>query len=234
MNHPLLDVGTLLLLFIPEKDVTTITTNHQGEEEKGITTMSTTHPKNETSMNNPFVGYPILYQNQKGFLLPLGKILEVFGPVGNPLYALRFDQPTTMSPTNTSDTTAAAVTVDNEMIEDSIQTHEFIPQDTKVSEIDTRTDEDPSKQQMNTDMNQLQQKETPVEISSSITSSSVFHMKHSSKTPHVDLWNEKGLLTYWLQKHPNTQVFYFRDQAKIVDTKLVVQNSRKGCGMIHI
>ena len=174
----LLDVGTLLVMLIPE-------------EQLEIDTI---------------LGTRVQYMDRNFLLVPLGKILEVFGPVGNPLYALR------LAPKK-----AFNIQDMNEL------KSSYIQQETKVQdEINGGHDDDKTKGDDGADD----------QYEATAISQQVHSETESRRSSVIDSWSEKGPLTIWLQNHPKTEVFYFRDQAMIVDTKLVAQNSRKGCGTL--
>ncbi|GFH58852.1 hypothetical protein CTEN210_15328 [Chaetoceros tenuissimus] len=126
-------------------------------------------------------------------VIPVGKILEVFGPVAKPLYTLRLsnNKHTSLKSDETKDGKG-----DEES--NSSKREDQESNDNKVSE----TDIAPEK--------------------------SAASNEASSKNI-VDPWTIDGVLTKWLQANKNIEMFYSEDQVKMVDTQIVVKNSRKGC-----
>lgn len=129
-------------------------------------------------------------------IVPVGKILEVFGPVAKPLYTLRLsnNKRTSLKSDETKDNKG------NEEINSS-KREDQESDDNKVSETDTAT-------------------EKPV-------------ASNEESTKNIDPWTKDGVLTKWLQANKNIEMFYSEDQVKMVDTQVVVKNSRKGCGKLQ-
>lgn len=180
----LLDEGSLLLLSIKEDDEIT---------SKLVRDMKT--------------------EANKSCVIPLGKILEVFGPVSKPLYTIRLMNSSVKAKTNTQEET------------DDIKLEEEVSNDVKEEGGDS-----------------IEVEKEVFEIESSIESSiekpvidtSSTKVKSESKPKMLDPWAKDGVLSKWIKSNPRLEVYYTEDQVKMMDTVTIARNSRKGCGACEL
>ena len=130
-------------------------------------------------------------------VIPVGKILEVFGPVAKPLYTLRLS--------NNKRTSLKS---------DEIKGNKGNEESNSSKREDKKSDD-----------NNVAETDT-------VTEKPIASNEESTKNI-VDPWTKDGVLTKWLQANKNIEMFYSEDQVKMVDTQVVVKNSRKGCGKLQ-
>jgi len=168
----------------------------------------------------------ILTKNQLGSIaladnevcvVPLGKILEVFGPVAKPLYTLRL--------VNSS----VSKSQDEKSSTDSTQ----ISKDDNLSPAGEEKDVKEGNLPVTEEGAEKNGQETCVEEEIGKNEvKNVGPVAESRADPEP--WSKDGALTEWIKSETNIQVYYSEDQVKIVDTQTVVRNSRKGCGKLKL
>ena len=185
-HSSLLDEGSILLLKISKNDEI-ITKNQLGN---------------------------IAVKDNEICVVPLGKILEVFGPVSNPLYTLRLTKTSGSKDRNEKPSTDS----------------------TKVGK-----DESPlsAEENVNTikDINSkgsIGAKEEGAQLEGDVIKNNADNIENPDESKSgdncPDTWSKDGVLTEWIKSNGNMQVYYSEDQVKMVDTLTVARNSRKGCG----
>ena len=149
-------------------------------------------------------------------VIPLGKILEVFGPVSKPLYTMRLTK--TSVPKK-----KPVVSKDERKPEVSEEGEEKDAEETKEEggKEEAKDDAQPD------DSSKEESKKEP-EITSDKSMEETKTAKPQQKMS--DPWSIDGVLTQWVKSNPMLEVYYSEDQVKMVDTQTVVRNSRKGCG----
>jgi hypothetical protein len=180
------------------------------------------------------------------FVVPLGKILEVFGPISKPLYTLRLT-------TVTADRTRCKEGLVDIQKEDgqvndtnglSIHGKETSANiKNKDEQVNDTNGLSPGMENSNDFMENSPDEETVLTtetiVAASMTESSrddgiennsQQHNVKASINEYIDPWSETGILTKWLKSVPKLEVFYCEDKVKIVDTQTIAKNSKKGCG----
>lgn len=155
------------------------------------------------------------------FVVPLGKILEVFGPVSKPLYTLRL----------------TTVTADRTRCKEGLV--DIQKEDGQVNDtngLSPRVENSNDFMENPPDEETVPKTETIVAASTTESSTdgtennSQQHNVKASINEYIDPWSETGILTKWLKSVPKLEVFYCEDKVKIVDTQTIAKNSKKGCG----
>jgi hypothetical protein len=133
--------------------------------------------------------------------IALGRIFEVFGPVSQPLYTIRLPSP----PASENKMTKSEDNAPNQD-EDNNQGDSWNQTSEKGVEISTNVEGIPAP--------------TTEEIK----------ISNASKTEqNVDRWAADGIYTKFLTHKNDIAVFYIKDEAKLIDTGLVLRSSGKGC-----
>ena len=139
--------------------------------------------------------------------IALGRIFEVFGPVSQPLYTIRLPSPpapqykTTPSEEDKPNQNGDLATSDdkNQGDNENQSSEKDVSIPTNVEDIPTPPTEE-------------------IEIS------------NAPKTEqNVDRWAIDGIYTKYLTDNKDVAVFYIQDEAKLIDTGLVLRSSGKGC-----
>mmetsp|Transcript_11337 Transcript_11337/g.21216 ORF Transcript_11337/g.21216 Transcript_11337/m.21216 type:complete len:666 (-) Transcript_11337:1731-3728(-) len=171
------------------------------------------------------------------FVIPLGKILEVFGPVSKPLYTLRLTKMMTKTAAHPfHDRACCKEKMQNIEKEDEQKDNDETP---GLSERVVLSNDFTGNA---TDENKTLTKEAIVTATKTSSETVVDHNNlhqeqhkvKASVNEHIDPWSESGMLTKWLKASPHLEVFYCEDQVKIVDTQTILKNSRKGCDASNI
>jgi hypothetical protein len=170
----------------------------------------------------------ILTKNQLGSIaladnevcvVPLGKILEVFGPVAKPLYTLRL--------VNSS----LSKSQDEKSSTDSAQ----MSKDDNLSPAGEEKDSDVKEGNLPVTEEGAEKNGEETRVEEEIVKSEVKNVGPVAETrSDPEPWSKDGALTEWIKLETNFQVYYSEDQVKFVDTQSVVRNSRKGCGKLKL
>jgi len=149
--------------------------------------------------------------------IPLGRIFEVFGPVSQPLYTIRLPSP----PSKIKKT----------------QPHTRSSKDhPKKSEekIDEQVinDESPTVDNIESNETIAVQKESPLTQENEVTKSVAKNDEPEGSV--IDPWAMDGEYAKFLSDNEDIQVYYIQDEAKLIDTGLVLRISGKGCDASNI
>eukprot|EP00979_Chaetoceros_neogracilis_P005370 scaffold982_cov234-Chaetoceros_neogracile.AAC.10 len=147
-------------------------------------------------------------------VVPLGKILEVFGPVSNPLYTLRL---TKTSGPKKQDARPSTDSTKVGKDEDPLSAEE---NDNTIKDINSK--------------GSIVAKEEGAQLEGDVIKNNANNIENLNESKSgdncPDTWSKDGVLTEWIKSNGNMQVYYSEDQVKMVDTLTVARNSRKGCG----
>ncbi len=170
----------------------------------------------------------------KASWIPLGRIFEVFGPVSQPLYTIRLPSP----PKEPKKAQKSSKPKKNET--------EIDPNEDKAKE-DKDENEDqsaPTKPQTScnptsesdTSSPNTVEKATPAEEVKNSDSMTTDETSNDVETevPLPDLWAKDGEYAKFLSQNMDIEVFYIQDEAKTIDTGLVLRTSGKGCDASNI
>lgn len=204
-SNNLLDEGSLLLLKVDKTRATR--TNPNDWISQIISTGSINDDDNVDNVDNVDV------------VIPLGKILEVFGPVSKPLYTVRLLLWNHNSST-TATTTTATATAGNNDDRKSQQVSNKSEIECKDTTVGSQVSEQPHDEDYEDD-------DDHTSSNSKVVVRPTKDMKPMTST---DPWSEDGPLTKWIRSNPSLEVYYATNQVKFVDTQRVAQNSKKGCG----
>jgi len=164
----------------------------------------------------------ITFEGNEVCVIPLGKILEVFGPVAKPIYTVR------LKGIINSLTLAGIGTEKKEKVISIISTKEEVSRD----EVDMiENSKDGAAIEVVKQENAVDEEKNPTNAKDNIANikgESATITNTIKKIP--DPWSQDGLLTQWIVTKPRLEVFYTQNQIKVVDTQTVVRNSGKGCG----
>ena len=195
MNNNLLDDGSLLLLKMSLQNK-----EDQNDEEwvKELKSLS-------------------IDNDEEVVVIPLGKILEVFGPIFKPLYTVRLLFSSPIGPRTTPS---------------KEQKHQ---QDSDSDKKDEDKSKNKDQEQLASGANENSTEEKKdntekVEKEECEESPQSTSKERDNVETITDPWSEDGVLTKWLQANPKFDIYYATNQVKFVDTQSVVRNSRKGCG----
>jgi len=168
----------------------------------------------------------ILTKNQLGSIaladnevcvVPLGKVLEVFGPVAKPLYTLRLvNSSVSKSQDEKPRIDSAQMSTDDNL--------------SPAGEEKVVKEENPSVAEEGAEKNEQETFVDGMIVKKEVEN--VGPVTESRADPEP--WSKDGALTEWIKSETNIQVYYSEDQVKIVDTQSVVRNSRKGCGTLKL
>lgn len=228
LNDNLLDEGSLLLVKVNKEEITTKVDSNDNEDESDnsmkwkeqlISSADICTSSSDVDDNS----------GNSEVVIPLGKILEVFGPISKPLYTVRLLL-LNSKPKPSPNAAAGAGTAKEAPKEDSnIAIDNNTPQSTKnlsssdnSHSINTTSE---GRKELIANGDQTSEKETKVSSTQSAHSG-----QSSTNDSLVDPWSEKGVLTKWIYSNPKLEVYYATNQVKFVDTQIVARNSRKGCG----
>jgi Gar1/Naf1 RNA binding region. len=154
------------------------------------------------------------------FVVPLGKILEVFGPVSKPLYTLRLPAVHPLHQRTPRKDALFKIKKEDNQDNDTTDLNKLVVEKLKDS--------------MENSPNDKAAETSETIVSATKIENETVAQEHKGNVPikneNIDPWSENGILTKWLKRTPKLEVFYCDDQVKVVDTQTVVKNSRKGCG----
>ncbi len=217
-TNNLLDEGSLLLL----KVVVGIKNANEHENHQWVKELSSLST-NENNDNG----------DEVAVVIPLGKVLEVFGPISKPLYTVRLLLSSSTGPKRApaSAQTSASIPVatpgESKKEEQQQQQQDNCSNEKGDNKGNNGGDKSDHGEQEDQIKNNVENKEKEVEKESpSIISGD----GEESVTTVTDPWSEDGVLTKWLHENPKQEIYYATNQVKFVDTQSVVRNSRKGCG----
>eukprot|EP00551_Chaetoceros_affinis_P005890 CAMPEP_0203686082 /NCGR_PEP_ID=MMETSP0090-20130426/48879_1 /ASSEMBLY_ACC=CAM_ASM_001088 /TAXON_ID=426623 /ORGANISM="Chaetoceros affinis, Strain CCMP159" /LENGTH=747 /DNA_ID=CAMNT_0050555297 /DNA_START=98 /DNA_END=2341 /DNA_ORIENTATION=+ len=206
-NNDLLDEGSLLLLKVCK-------TNNNDTNNKN----DVDNPNEQEEWVKKLTSLSKV--DDEVVVIPLGKILEVFGPISKPLYTVRL----LLSPL------PAAPKDQNQHIEDSSNDKgENKNEDQEQGERRSGTAVNNQEDQKS---NAESEKKAPNEETTE--SPSIIAGERENTPTIIDPWSEGGILTKWLHANPKLEIYYATNQVKFVDTQSVVRNSRKGCDASNI
>ena len=257
LNENFLDEGSLLLVKLDQQTVyssssvpTSTSSSSPSSNDTKENTNDTTDWKEQLLKSTSKEGNG----SNSQVVIPLGKILEVFGPISKPLYTVR------LLLSNIT-TTAATVTT-------NIETATNTPLNTEKDKMPSTQDEEKEESNQNNNASQADNDANNCNLVDDATTlqgesnglkttkedklyedtdqETIIHNKGNDSQERkeeatsstvetrtiIDPWCENGVLTKWIQSNPKLQVFYATNQVKFVDTQVVARNSRKGCGTL--
>lgn len=227
-QNQLLDEGTLLVLKM------------SGRSDCGNSSSSTNETNNVDKQMNLQYNWMKEISNGNGcdsknidIILPIGKILEVFGPVSKPLYTVRLllsNDNSRSTPLTASDNDCDKSKAMKEGKKEEQATRKEVVQATRkeVRKNSEKSDEEGDKKIDGN--NQGKTKGNEKEDNDNRKPTAKGNVAISPQKAIVDPWSENGVLTNWIGSNPKLEVYYTSDQVKFVDTQSVARNSRKGCG----
>eukprot|EP00980_Cylindrotheca_fusiformis_P008523 scaffold1807_cov140-Cylindrotheca_fusiformis.AAC.15 len=140
-------------------------------------------------------------------LVPLGKVFEVFGPVSQPLYTIRLPTPQPPPQEPKSDSTNSSPKAEEE-VKTADESH--------VSDQTEATTSKPSSP-------------SNVEHEDSKDDSPA-----STAVPITDHWAPNGKYSLLLSQSSSINVFFVKEEAKLLDTGSILRKSGKGCDASNI
>ena len=182
-------------------------------------------------------------------MIPLGKVLEIFGPVSQPMYSIRLPDPPQGCPTealqnqkNKKTMTNGTTSVNGQSPLEQEQRQEASILSETITQTDHATTDDTNNNSPSVppQTNKEEVMETTVEGSSS----SSLQQEQQELVADRDPWSSQGEYTQWLQKghhtlmgttphNPSTTsripVYYLSDEVRLLDTVQVYQQSGRGC-----
>ena len=201
-NDPLLlDEGSLLLLRLRKDDE--IISKLIGDDIEDIDVKAHSDVKVNVIAN-------------KTCVIPLGKILEVFGPVSKPLYTIRLTKSLVVQAGNQSN---KVVPHPNAKEEDKCSQ--------EVDAMDAKTGDEKNERKADINIDKSAQVNANVDARTQTDNAC---MEHKAPQTLQDPWSIDGLLTKWVKSMPGLEVYYSKDQCKMMDKQSIVRNSRKACG----
>jgi rRNA processing protein Gar1 len=201
-NSPLLlDEGSLLLLRLRKDDE--IISKLIGDEIEDIDVKPYSDAKVNTIAN-------------KTCVIPLGKILEVFGPVSKPLYTVRLTKSLVVQTGNQSNKVVPNL---NTKGEDKCSQ--------EVDAMNAKTGDEKKESKADINIDKSARVNANVDASTHPDNAG---MEHKAPQTLQDPWSIDGLLTKWVKSMPRLEVYYSKDQCKMMDKQSIVRNSRKACG----
>jgi hypothetical protein len=160
-------------------------------------------------------------------VIPLGKILEVFGPVSKPLYTIRLTK-SLVQARQKSENIATEVEGEEKVPEEANEEGGDAKMDAQVEATEGEGEEKVPKE-ANEEVGDA--KEDAQDESKAETPKEAAKEEVESEPKIPDPWSKDGLLTQWIKSVPRLEVYYSEDQVKMMDTQSIVRNSRKACGM---
>ena len=165
-------------------------------------------------------------------IIPLGRVFEVFGPVKQPLYTIRLLSPKDLvrkappKPKPQSAETVVGSTsaeADDNIKEGDAADDNAIDldedgEDEQGEEKVAKGDEANGDEAKGADTTAVPQEETKKDED-----------KDEEEKEEADPWAEDGQHTKLLRDQPNIEVYFVRDEAKLIDTNNVIKLSGKGC-----
>ena len=180
--------------------------------------------------------------------IPLGRIFEVFGPVSQPLYTIRLPSPPIKKKERQNDKTSAkgnAKVDEGKICEtptvDNAESNETAAAKTSTelsSSEATEVANGSEKETMSSDTVQspfVEEKSTPMEEEGlkSVSKDGTTN-DDESEASVIDPWAVDGEYAKFISRNKAIQVYYIQDEAKLIDTGLVLRTSGKGCDASNI
>jgi rRNA processing protein Gar1 len=167
--------------------------------------------------------------------VPLGRIFEVFGPVSRPLYTIRLPSPNDDSsadktkPTNGRKNKKVGPKVGSSLDDAKSGSDESVRKETGTEE-EAKIIEDPLEQKSEEVTGTIGENEKLNNIPRSDDDDTEIKSTTVQESETIkNLWATDGALTKYISQHSGLQVFYVQDEAKLIDTGLVLRSSGKGC-----
>ena len=188
----------------------------------------------------------------------LGKIIEVFGPISRPLYAIKLpDPPAKQDAKNANNEKKAKA---NAGTIEKVDTSKVDDDEVEMKEEESNMGEESSATQKGgdtnaemedkscnggtkddttieeTNENQNDTSEPPTAFNEVVkedkdagSNSSDDEKKSIPQQQKTDPWSVNGKLSTILKSHPNAAVYVLKDHAKLIDTDQIIRVSGKGC-----
>ncbi len=198
--------------------------------------------------------------NAEAGWIPLGRIFEVFGPVSQPLYTIRLPSPpkepkkapaksTKTIPKNGDPKEDRAKEAEDQTDEDSndktTPVAEAEGETTNSSEMPHSDEQKPTDSSPNpTTESENANTSCPNTVEKSISTDETKNAdsmvtdetpnNDTTEAPLSDPWAKDGAYAKFLSENRNIEVYYIQDEAKIIDTGLVLRTSGKGCDASNI
>ena len=259
IQHHMVDERTIVILSYPGgillKEGTALIIHR-----KDVTTTNVNPCMNNTPTGNNNVDNTDMVDSNKdnnNDIIPLGIILEIFGPVGQPLYSVRLPlPPPPIKETKfaTKETQLEPKLTRTERVEGDVEkdAHETTHNETETVDITTSAiveqvelvehspDISAREKTESTDVENVGNETTNNETTTNaITAASILeqiepveHVQNiASKQEIVDPWSWSGEYTKMIHSFPKLPVYYWNDPAStnVLDTEAVIRNSGRGC-----
>ena len=180
----------------------------------------------------------------KASWIPLGRIFEVFGPVSQPLYTIRLPAPPKEPKKAQKSSKTIPKKSETEIDANQDKAKEDMDQNDKDSSSETppptqpQTASNPTDKAENADTSSPNtvRESTPTEENKNSDSMTTDDTSNDVETevPLPDPWAKDGEYAKFLSQNKDIDVFYIQDEAKMIDTGLVLRTSGKGCDASNI
>jgi rRNA processing protein Gar1 len=210
-DNNLLDEGSLLLLKVSTGEIIDNVNKYKWMAQVSSSASSQSFSDNKGDHGG----------EENAIVIPLGKILEVFGPISKPLYTVRLLLSQVREKVQVQEKK-------EENNQDCNLQNEDMAENTQTKSTTSANEKDKNEEQCDVDKvdnerNREMEKEQILPLGT----------PDAAKTNEasIDPWTDNGVLTDWIRsKGISMEVYYATNQVKFVDTQSVVRNSRKGCG----
>ena len=175
-------------------------------------------------------------------IVPLGRVFEVFGPVRKPLYSIRLLSPKDLAKANrrpiaTHSEDKDEIDVDNDgevapvaSVGEVVESSDNAPKYLRKSKLRSSATHGEKKDAIDIDNDEeVAPVDEGVDSSDSSAKAQVDSRKEIDLPPPDDPWSENGHHTKMLRENPKAEVFFIKDEAKLIDTHSVIKLSGKGC-----
>ena len=164
-------------------------------------------------------------------IVPLGRVFEVFGPVKQPLYTIRLLSPKDLvrkappkpQPTETAGSTSAEAEAGDDTKKGDADA------DDNAIDLDEDGEEEQEEEKMANGDEAKGADATAIPQEEAKKDEDKDEVKDKGKEEEADPWAEDGQHTKLLRDQPNIEVYFVRDEAKLIDTNNVIKLSGRGC-----
>ena len=176
--------------------------------------------------------------------IPLGRIFEVFGPVSQPLYTIRLPAPPKEPKKALKSSKMIPKKSETEIDSNEDKAKKGMDQNDKESSSETPPLTQPqtagklTNESVDADASSPNtvQESTVTEENKNTDSETMDETPTTNETevPLPDPWAKDGEYAKFLSQNKDIDVFYIQDEAKMIDTGLVLRTSGKGCDASNI
>ena len=180
-------------------------------------------------------------------LVPIGKVFEVFGPVRRPLYTLRLAAAAVPNSKKASKKTSETMTSSSCKTDETTNTERGC-KETNSERGGKEATKEPAEEnhtvqaesaETSTEESKLPEDEPAVDQSTETepTAPQSLAAVSSLETPQPkeeDPWSENGAYTTFLANHPSIDIYYVKDDARLIDAETILKMSARGCDASNV